>query len=214
MMYRKSLIGLRFNQWIVVAATGTRYWHCKCDCGVERKVCDSSLKSGLSVSCGHDRPHQVSERVRTHGLSKTIEYKIWGGMVNRCHNPKNSSYPRYGARGVSVCEQWRRFENFLADMGPRPSPLYSIDRYPNNDGNYEPGNCRWATAKEQVRNRRPFVQANARKTHCPKGHEYSGHNLIVYSRLGHRHCRACKIEAARRYHMRKRAAAMIESFAA
>jgi hypothetical protein len=81
-------------------------------------------------------------------MKKTAEYRIWNGMKSRCLNPNRKDYPRYGGRGVTVCERWLRFENFYADMGPRPSPKHSIDRI-DNDGNYEPGNCKWATLAEQ-----------------------------------------------------------------
>ena len=84
---------------------------------------------------------------------RVTEYTIWAGMKDRCYRPRNHKYPRYGGRGISVCDRWRdSFEAFLADMGRRPSRGHSIDRI-NNDGNYEPGNCRWATAIEQVHNR-------------------------------------------------------------
>lgn len=90
----------------------------------------------------------------THGLSRTLEYRIWRGMITRCTNPNRESWKKYGGRGISVCARWRSsFESFLADMGPRPSPRHSIERE-DNDGNYEPGNCRWATATEQGRNTR------------------------------------------------------------
>jgi hypothetical protein len=91
-----------------------------------------------------------------HGRSKTPEYRIWAGILQRCYNPRVKSYQRYGGIGVGVCDRWREhncgFENFLADVGMRPSPLHSIDRFPNHKGNYEPGNVRWATQTEQVRN--------------------------------------------------------------
>lgn len=85
---------------------------------------------------------------------RTPEYKTWGRMLNRCRNENEKDFHRYGGRGIQVCDQWVSFENFLADVGLRPSANHSIDRYPNNDGNYEPGNVRWATRSEQCRNRR------------------------------------------------------------
>lgn len=92
----------------------------------------------------------------THGCARrrgrTAEYKIWAKMIARCTNPNDTSWRWYGARGVTVCSRWLRFENFYADMGPRPSSGHSIDRFPNSSGNYEPRNCRWATDAQQTRN--------------------------------------------------------------
>ncbi len=85
------------------------------------------------------------------GRTKTTEYMSWDKMVYRCHNAKAINFPRYGGKGIRVCDRWRKFINFLADMGPKPSPFHSIDRFPNRSGNYEPGNCRWATRIEQGR---------------------------------------------------------------
>jgi hypothetical protein len=99
-------------------------------------------------------------RNKKHGLSGTPEHRNWRNMIDRCGNPKCKYYPRYGGRGIKVCERWLGpdgFANFYADMGPKPSPAHSIDRV-NNDAGYEPGNCKWATKAEQARNRRPWSE--------------------------------------------------------
>ena len=94
------------------------------------------------------------------GIPASPEYHSWQGMMDRCQNQKNRKYPLYGGRGITVCQRWRdSFEHFLADMGRRPGPGYSLDRYPDPNGHYEPGNCRWATILEQRHNRRPNIKA-------------------------------------------------------
>jgi hypothetical protein len=100
-------------------------------------------------------------------ISDTTEHKIWCGMRRRCNNPRNKLYPYYGGRGIKVCKRWEEFSKFLADMGLRPSARHSIDRFPDNDGPYAPGNCRWATREEQMGNRRSCLYVtHGGKTLC------------------------------------------------
>ena len=146
-----ELIGQRFGKLIVLSRSRNPkkrnyIYHCQCDCGSKHDERSDRLKSGAATSCPH------CSRI-THGMTDTPTFRIWGGMISRCHNKKAANYRNYGARGIKVCDRWRySFENFLNDMGERP-PNLQIDRI-NNDGNYEPGNCRWVTNKINCANRR------------------------------------------------------------
>ena len=150
----------RFGHWTVIERAGITerhaiLWRCLCDCGQFRLILGFTLRSGASRSCGcqsnvthgHARPGKLSR-----------EFQCWVSMRSRCRNQSNPGFKRYGGRGISVCQRWESsFENFLADMGPSPGARYSLDRI-DNDGDYEPGNCRWTTGKEQVRHLRKISE--------------------------------------------------------
>lgn len=131
-------------------------WRCRCDCGNVRDVRAEDLKSGNSKSCGCIQREKARARFLTHGKSKTKLYSVWCQMKRRCINPNDGKFADYGARGITVCERWREsFEAFERDMGPRPKG-FTLDRI-DNDGNYEPNNCRWAKPATQSRNNRKNI---------------------------------------------------------
>jgi len=155
-------LGTRFGRLVVVrraesAPDGKSLWECVCDCGNTVTVRRASLVGNTTRSCGclqrDTAGEQLSRILTKHGHCGTRTYVIWKAMTARCTNPNNKDWRLYGGRGIRVCESWRTFENFLTDMGECPDGL-SIDRYPDMNGNYEPGNCRWANPKEQSDNTR------------------------------------------------------------
>ena len=155
----KDLTGRTFGQLTVLREAGRTprgqiTWACKCECGNSHIAQGTHLRSGHTTSCGCFRQEASIAANTTHGLSGSPEFFVWYDMIRRCYDTARPHYVRYGRRGISVCSRWRdSFATFYDDMGPRPSSAHSIDRI-DNEGDYEPDNCRWATLHEQSRNTR------------------------------------------------------------
>lgn len=146
-----DIAGMIFGTWTVLERADSKYkvarWLCRCTCGIERVISGASLRSGGSRNCGCQ-----NTRCLKHGESRSREYYSWRAMMQRCYTPTHVGFKNYGGRGITVCPEWHKFEQFLADMGRRP-PARTLDRV-DNEGPYAPSNCRWATASQQNQNRR------------------------------------------------------------
>lgn len=156
-----DMTGRRFGRLVALTRDGTTplglaLWAFQCDCGTRVTLPATRVRAGAVASCGCLKLELFRENATTHGRSKTNLYGRWVSMKARCHNPKDARYADYGGRGISVCQEWRdSFEQFALDVGEPPEPHLQLDRI-DNDGNYEPGNVRWATRSQQQLNKRPY----------------------------------------------------------
>lgn len=196
-MHRPVIVrGVRFGRAIALSATAT--WSrkgksgivlCLCDCGRKFKARYCWLKTGGVKSCGCLQVESRFTAKRTHGFTsgprRVPEYNVWASMKARCENPKATGFKNYGGRGIRVVRRWSKFENFIADMGMRPSVEHTLDRR-NNDGNYGPRNCRWTTLLVQNRNKRNVrvLTVNGRTGCVSQWAEWMGiHKDVIKQRL-------------------------------
>ncbi len=176
---RIDLLGKRFLRWTTLRYIGKSKWLCRCDCGREFPIRTEHLMNGASSQC---RPCGLTKHGFTVNRKQLSTYVIWKGIKYRCSNSKCVEFTRYGGRGIKVCERWKKFKNFLADMGTRPSGK-SIHRI-NNDGDYEPGNCKWATRLEQASNKSDnrWISVNGEKRYIAETARLLGVNRYLIDR--------------------------------
>lgn len=184
--------GLRYGRLVVLGRSAkigkATTWLCQCDCGKQIVVRTSGLRAGSpkgsTFGCGCAKLEN-GKHLRTHGARYTTEYTSWRSIHDRCYSPNNPQYYLYGGRGIGMCDRWKDFTKFLEDMGHKPTPKHTIDRIDPN-GNYEPGNCRWATQIQQARNKRNTVYVmlgNERLTLGEIGDRYGINCRRLYSRV-------------------------------
>lgn len=188
MVYSKTalnLAGQKFGELTAVRRAGTRkrsasdvvaLWVCRCSCGQEIVAQTRLLRRGKKKACGIDGHHYRPTKGKGLAQLHSAEYRTFRSMWKRCTGRDLKNARNYKLRGIRICDRWKSFKAFFEDMGPKPTPKHTLDRYPNNDGNYEPGNCRWATTKEQNRNMRRNTVV-----------EYQGERMLlldVVERLG------------------------------
>lgn len=190
----RDLTGQRFQRLVVIEYVGRNArrnsrWTCRCDCGELTTVVTSALTSGNTTSCGCARREAIN-RPRKHGAcvdGMTPEYRTWANMIQRCTNPKNREYHNYGGRGITVCPEWvASFAAFLSAVGPKPFPRAELDRFPDMNGGYFPGNVRWTTRTQNQRNKRTNVMLEFRGETMPSSawaERYGMHPTTLESRL-------------------------------
>lgn len=199
------MIGGKFGMITVLERTskysGThRLWLCSCECGSAAFATMSDLRCGRRRSCGCLKRTANTTNGAQVGGKRMPEYGIWASMKERCSNPKQSRYERYGGRGIRVCREWEDFARFIEDMGPRPSTKHTIERI-DNDGDYEPSNCRWATWKEQANNRSSNVllTIGAERLSLSQWAVRSGVDRMTIKERAKRHFQGDLAEAVRFY---------------